>query len=140
MRERLLQLGGLVEAEQEASLIGHIPIHCVMGKGYLFGTWYGRVPARLRILAAPGNADGSTLLTINCDLAAIENRFLWVFFILGAVVMLAIVGRGWRDDPTILFVLPFPYLICWGNFLSLRIILLGKMRDALNLPGTWWDK
>ena len=135
-----LQLGGTVEADQEDSFIGHIPIHCVMGKAYLFGTWYGRVPARLRILASPGHAGSSMVLTIDCDLGAVEKRFLWVFFILGATVMLPIIGRGWRDDPAILFLLGLPYVICWGNFLSLRIFLPAKVRGAFTLTGTLWDR
>ncbi len=138
VRARFLEAGGQIETEQNNILLGSIPIFRIMGKAYLFGTWYGRAPVRLKIIADPGKPGASTHLNIDCDLAAIEGRFLWAFAILGVPVILGLVTKGWRTDPGILVFLPLPYVICWGNFLSLKYFLPGKLRKFFGLEAAWW--
>ncbi len=140
VRARVTDEGGTVDGEHGNTFIASFPIYRIMGRGYLFGTWYGKAPTEFRFAVFLVNADSPTKITIECDLAAVELRFRWVFGILSALVMLPVITRGWRGDPAILLALPLPYIICWGNFLALKLFLPGKMRRFFQIEGCWWDQ
>ncbi len=139
LREKFLALGGTLETELEDTIIGSTRAHMILGKSYLLGAWYGKVPFRLRLRVTSGTQGGTSKIHIDCDLTAILIRFVYVFTGLSIFVILPIAIRGWRQDPSLLFVLLFPLIICLGNYLSLRMVLPQKLRRAFQLDALWWD-
>jgi hypothetical protein len=139
LRARFLALGGTVEAEQGDTLIGIGQAHAILGRSYLFGAWYGKVPLRLRLHAASEAEGHNSIVRVDCDLRAVLRRFLYVFVGLSVAVMVPLAIQGWRHDPSLLFLLLFPCVICAGNLLSLRMVLPQKLRQAFQVEGLWWE-
>jgi len=139
LRERLLGLGGTVEMQCGDTVIGTAQAYAILGKGYIVGTWYGKVPFRLRVCATSEAQSASSQIRIDCDLTAVLIRFLYVFAGLSVVVILPVAIKGWRQDPSLLLLLLFPFFICVVNFPSLRMVLPQKLRQAFQVEGLWWE-